>query len=255
MSHSPAPRTHGRVALVTGASKGLGRAIAEQLAAAGYRVVLNYRRSKAEADAIVNGITAAGGTAIAICADVTNAAAVEGLVAETKRAFGPIEVVVNNATGPQPMLPLEEYTWQDFQDQLDFFVKAPVLLMKTVLPDMKAARWGRVINIGSEVTRLGNANFSAYVAAKGAMEGLTRSWAREFGPHQITVNLVAPGWIPVERHSDIPAESRASYSQNVPLQRQGVPEDIGGAVVYLASESANFVTGQTLSVNGGNTFS
>jgi 3-oxoacyl-[acyl-carrier protein] reductase len=168
--------------------------------------------------------------------------------------WGPVEILVHNATGPQPAKPFEEYSWQDFQDQLDFFVKAPVLLTQRVLPAMKAAQWGRIINIGSEVVALGNANFSAYVTAKAAMMGLTRSWAREFGPNAITVNCVEPGWIPVERHEDVPKEQLRAYSAAVPLGRQGVPSDVGQAVAYLASDAGNFITGQCLAVNGGNTF-
>jgi len=244
----------GNVALVTGGSRGLGRAISVALAASGHRVVVNYWQSAAAAEETVAECRAAGGEAIAVRADVCDAAAVRALVEATKQAFGPVEVLVANATGPQPMLPLEEYRWQDFQNQLDFFVKSPFLLMQETIAAMKAARSGRVILIGSEVIDLGNVNFSAYVAAKGAMVGLTRSWANEFGPWAITVNLVAPGWIPVERHAGSAAADLAAYAQKVPLRRQGVPADVGAAVAYLASEAANFVTGQCWTVNGGNTF-
>jgi 3-oxoacyl-[acyl-carrier protein] reductase len=239
---------------VTGASKGLGKAIAIALGRAGYRVAVNYRSDEAGAQQTVAAITGNGGTARAFAADVTDPGAVRGLIAAVKQTWGPVEVLVNNATGPQPMKPVEEYTWQEYQDQLDFFVKAPVLLAQATLADMKAARWGRVIHIGSEVVNLGNANFSAYVAAKAAMLGLTRSWANEFGPWQITVNLVAPGWIPVERHADMAPEHFSAYSASVPLRRQGLPEDVAASVVYLAGDGANFVTGQCLSVNGGKTF-
>jgi len=243
-----------RTALVTGASQGLGRAIAGRLAAAGHRVIVNYFASAAAAGATVAAIRAAGGSAHAVRADVRDPAQVAALVAETTRVFGAPEIVVHNATGPQPMKPLEDYAWGDFQDQLDFFVKAPVLLTQATLAAQKHARWGRIILIGSEVVDLGNANFSAYVAAKGALLGLTRAWATELGPWQITVNLVAPGWIPVERHAGTPQESLDGYARGVPLQRQGVPADVAGAVAYLAAEEAGFVTGQALAVNGGNTF-
>jgi 3-oxoacyl-[acyl-carrier protein] reductase len=243
-----------RTALVTGASKGLGRSIAEHLGAAGHRVVVNYFSSAREANAVVDAIRAQGGDAIAAQADVRDPAQVSDLVATAQKTFGSIDIVVHNATGPQPMKPLENYSWSDFQDQLDFFVKAPVLLTQATIAAMRRNRWGRIILIGSEVVDLGNADFSAYVAAKGAMVGLTRSWAREFGPSQVTVNLVAPGWIPVERHAGTPAAALTNYAQAVPLRRQGVPDDVGASVVYLASEGAGFVTGQCLAVNGGNTF-
>lgn len=243
-----------RTALVTGASQGLGRAIALRLGAAGHRVVVNYFSSIGAAGETVAAITAAGGTARAVRADVRDAAQVAALVEETTRVFGAPEIIVHNATGPQPMQPLEAYAWTDFQDQLDFFVKAPVLLTQATLHAMKQARWGRIILIGSEVVDVGNANFSAYIAAKAAMVGLARAWATEFGPWQVTVNLVAPGWIPVERHAGTPPDALAAYAGAVPLQRQGQPADVAGAIAYLATEEAGFVTGQTLAVNGGNTF-
>ena len=243
-----------RTALVTGASQGLGRAIALRLASAGHRVVVNYFASATAAEDTVAEIRAAGGAAQAVRADIRDPAQVSALVTETTRVFGAPEIIVHNATGPQPMKPLEHYTWADFQDQLDFFVKAPVLLTQATLAAQKRAGWGRIILIGSEVADLGNANFSAYVAAKSAMVGLTRAWASEFGPWQITVNLVAPGWIPVARHAGTPQAALDHYAQTVPLQRQGVPADVAGAVAYLAAEEAGFVTGQCIAVNGGNTF-
>ncbi len=242
------------IALVTGSSRGLGRAIALCLARAGYQVVVNYANSAAEAERTVTECRALGVSAMAVRADVCDAAAVSAMVAEVERLWGPVTVVVHNATGPQPMKALEDYSWEDFQTQIDFFVKAPVVLTQAVLPRMKAAAGGRIILIGSEVVDLGNAHFSAYVAAKAAMVGLTRAWATEFGPWGITVNLVAPGWIPVERHAEVKASDLAAYAQGVPLLRQGSPSDVAEAVTYLASPAAGFITGQCLAVNGGNTF-
>jgi len=132
-------------------------------------------------------------------------------------------------------------------------VKSPVLLVKAVLPSMKARQCGRIINIGSEVFERGVPNFSNYVSAKGAQLGLTRSWAMELAPWQITVNLIAPGWIPTERHANDSQELKDSYAAAVPMKRMGIADDIGAAVAFLASVQANFITGQKLSVNGGNT--
>ena len=162
-------------------------------------------------------------------------------------------MLVVNATGPQPMLRIEEQNWRAYLDQLEFFVKSPLLLLQAVLPGMRARRFGRVIQIGSEVVELGNARFANYVAAKAAQLGQTRSWARELGPDGITVNLVAPGWIPTERHTDSSEAEMEAYARSVPLQRMGVAEEVGRVVAFLAGEGASFVTGQKISVNGGNT--
>jgi NAD(P)-dependent dehydrogenase (short-subunit alcohol dehydrogenase family) len=242
-----------RVALVTGASRGLGAAIAQALAERGAKVAVNYFNSAAKAEKLVAGIRAEGGIAKAFGGNVTDEAGVDRLVRETVKEFGPIDILVLNATGPQPMLSIEELTWRACLDQLEFFVKSPVLLTKAVLAGMKERRFGRIIHIGSEVFQMGNASFSNYVSAKGAQLGLTRSWARELGPWGITVNLVAPGWIPVERHSDVPTESLSQYAAQTALKRLGVPDDVGKTVAFLASDEANFITGQKISVNGGNT--
>jgi 3-oxoacyl-[acyl-carrier protein] reductase len=160
---------------------------------------------------------------------------------------------VINATGPQPFVRIEDLTWRHCLDQLEFFVKSPLLLVKAVVGSMKERRYGRIVNIGSEVFERGVAEFSSYVSAKGAQLGLTRSWALELAPWQITVNLVAPGWIPTERHANDTQASKDAYAAAVPMKRMGVPEDVAEAVAYLASDGAKFVTGQKLSVNGGNT--
>ncbi|SDD43422.1 SDR family oxidoreductase [Glycomyces harbinensis] len=240
-----------RTALVTGASRGLGAAIAKRLAADGLAVAVNYASSKAGAEQVVAEIREAGGTAEAFRADVTDEEAVPELFATVRGALGPVTVVVANATGPQPTMPADEVTWRDHLDQLEFFVKSPTLLVQAALPDMRAARGGRVIQIGSDVFERSLAGMSAYTAAKGAQWGLTRVWAREFGPDGITVNLVAPGWIPVERHGELTDADLVGYLTDLPLGRIGVPSDVAAAVAYLASEDAAFITGQRLTVNGG----
>ncbi|WP_307845911.1 SDR family oxidoreductase [Saccharomonospora sp. NB11] len=242
-----------RVALVTGASRGLGAAISTALAADGLAVAVNFARDKTAADRVRADITAAGGRAELFQADVTDEAEVDALYDAVVAEFGRIDVLVLNATGPQPELALEDLQWRDMLDQLEFFVKSPLLLAKKVVPDMRRRGWGRIVHVGSEVVELGVPFSSAYVAAKGAQLGLTRSWARELAPHGITVNLVAPGWIPTERHVDSTDEEKAAYARGVPLGRLGRPEDVAEAVAYLASERARFVTGQRIAVNGGNT--
>jgi 3-oxoacyl-[acyl-carrier protein] reductase len=243
----------GRVALVTGASRGLGAAIACKLAACGARVAVNYFGSPQKAQLVLEQIRRAGGIAEKFQADVRDEAAVTGLVAQVQKQFGPIDILVVNATGPQPFIPIEDLTWRACLDQLEFFVKSPLLLLQAVIGPMKARRSGRIIHIGSEVFERGVAMFSSYVSAKGAQLGLTRSWAMELAPWQITVNLVAPGWIPTERHASDPQEAKDTYAAAVPMRRMGVAEDVAAAVAFLASDGAKFITGQKLSVNGGNT--
>jgi len=242
-----------RTALVTGASRGLGMAIALELAAAGASVAVNYFSSKSPAESVCAAIEQSGGHARAFRADVRDEVEVARLIAEVNEAFGAVDILVVNATGPQPFLSIEEQTWEHYLEMLEFFVKSPLLLLKQVLPAMKERRYGRIIQIGSEVFEIGNARFANYVAAKGAQLGQTRSWARELAPTGITVNLVAPGWIPTERHADTSQEDFDAYARNVPMQRMGTEADVAKMVAFLASEDAGFITGQKFSVNGGNT--
>jgi 3-oxoacyl-[acyl-carrier protein] reductase len=240
-------------ALVTGASRGLGAAIVARLAADGRPVAVGYHRGAEQAEHVVEQIRADGGTAAAFGADVTDEAAVADLVARVREQLGPVEVVVANATGPQPSIAVEQVTWQDHLDQLTFFVKSPTLLLQATLPDLKHHGHGRFIQIGSDVTGRFLPGTSAYTAAKGAQLNLTKVWARELGRFGITVNLVAPGWIPVERHAGTADEDFESYRADVPIGRLGLPGDVAAAVSFLASTSAGFVTGEQIRVNGGHT--
>lgn len=185
--------------------------------------------------------------------DVTDEQDVARIVSKIKTKLGSVDILVLNATPAQPQKPIEEYDWAFYQQMLDFFIKSPFLLSRACLPHMKAQRWGRIINIGSEVVSRGVPNFTAYVAAKGGQNGFTRSLATEVARWGVTVNMIAPGWIPVERHEHDPAEVKEGYRSLIPTDRWGVPQDLDGAVVFLASDQASFVTGQNLHVNGGMT--
>lgn len=242
----------GRVGIVTGASRGLGAAIATALAEAGCSVAVNYFASRERAEDLCVELRSRGLKAQAFRADVREQADVARLFSEVRAALGEPDIVVANATAHQPFLAVEEQTWQAYLDQMEFFVKSPLLLMQAALPFWRQVRQGRFLQIGSEVVELGNPRFANYVAAKAAQLGQTRSWARELGPQGITVNLVAPGWIPTERMVDAGDGARATYLRGVPLGA-GNPADVGAAVVYLASPAGRFITGQKIAVNGGNT--
>ena len=256
MSHSSAHRCFslaGRVALVTGSSTGLGKATARCLGLAGAKVAVNYAHAEPRAAAAVAELRAAGVTAELFQADVTSEDEIDAMVTAIEGSLGPVDIVVVNATPAQPLKAIEDYDWDFYQQMLDFFVKSPYLLARRCLPGMKTRRHGRLINITSEVFHLGVAPFSAYVAAKGGQTGWSRSMCHELAPHGITVNMIAPGWIPVERHEHDPQADKDAYFSTIPTGRWGNPEEVGWAAVYLASQEAGFVTGQTLAVNGGRT--
>jgi 3-oxoacyl-[acyl-carrier protein] reductase len=244
-----------RVVLITGASTGLGKAMAVHCGRAGASVALNYCNNTERAERAFEEFQASGARGALVKASAITHEGVEQMVAETTEKLGPVDILIPNATGPQPLKPIEEYDWDFYQEMIDFFIKSPYLLARACLPHMKEQRWGRIINIGSEVFDRGVGNFSAYVAAKGGQRGWTRSMASELAAFGITVNMVSPGWIPVERHETDPQEMKDEYLSGVPVGRWGVPQDIAEAVCYLAGDGASYVTGQTLVVNGGVTVS
>jgi 3-oxoacyl-[acyl-carrier protein] reductase len=221
------------------------------LARDGKAVAVNGLGVDGRAAEVAGAIRSTGAVADSFDADITDAAEVAYLVSTVTERLGPIEILVLNATGPQPENPFDDVIWEDHLAQLDFFVKSPVLLARRVVPGMRSRQFGRIIHIDSEVADRPPPGRSAYATAKAAQVGLMRSWVRELGPFGITVNSVAPGFIPVERHADVSPEIRAAYLATVPIGRMGTPDDIAHAVTFLASDAAGFVTGQRIVVDGG----
>jgi 3-oxoacyl-[acyl-carrier protein] reductase len=242
-----------KVALVTGSSTGLGKAIAMALGRAGATVALNYARNQERAEKTYAEFVGQNLRGALVRGDVSSPEGVSEVGAAIRKQLGEIDILVINATPDQPQMPIEKYDWKHYETMIDFFIKSPYLLTREVLPSMKARQWGRIVNISSEVFQRSVGNFSAYVSAKGGQNGFTRSMATELAPFGITINSVAPGWIPVERHENDSPEDKEAYRRLIPAGRWGTPEDVAHAVHYFASDEASFITGQTLCVNGGMT--
>ena len=242
-----------RTALVTGSTRGLGKQTALALGRAGARVAMNYAHDQETAEKAFEDLQTVGGEHCLVRADVTDESGVAGLVREIEAKLGGVDILVLNATCEQPLKRIEEYEWAFYQRMVDFFMKSPFLLTRACLPHMRSQQWGRVVHITSEVFQGAWPNFCPYVSAKGGQIGLAKSNAAELASDGITVNMVAPGWIPVERHADATPEDKQEYLASAPMARFGEPSDVASAVLYLASEAASFVTGATLAVNGGRT--
>jgi 3-oxoacyl-[acyl-carrier protein] reductase len=242
----------GKVAVVTGASKGIGAAIAKQLAADGAQVVVNYSTGREGADKVVSDITKAGGRAIAVGASVAKEADIEVLFKETAKAYGKIDILVNNA-GVYGFAPLEDVTADEYKRQYDTNVLGLLLTTKAALPHFPA-EGGSVINISSVVSTLAPAATSVYSSTKGAVDTITKSLAKELGQRKIRVNAINPGFIITEgTHTAglIGSDFEKGAIDSTPLGRAGLPEDIAPPVSFLASDDARWITGETIFVSGG----
>jgi len=238
----------GKTAVVTGAGSGIGRAIAIRLAEDEAAIAV-WDLNGEGASETARLITEAGGKAIAITADCADAAAIEAAAARTRAELGPITILVNNA-GVASFVPYREIPEDVWDRTIRINLKGPHLCIRAIIPDMLAAQWGRIINITSSSVQSGSVNQAHYVASKGGLMGLTKALALEFAPTGITVNMVPPGFIdtPMLRASPVDVEK---FTATLPMRRIGKPEDIAAACAYLASEEASYVTGQTISTNGG----
>ena len=242
----------GKVAVVTGASKGIGAAIAKQLAADGAKVVVNYSTSREGADKVVSEITKAGGKAIAVGGSVAKEADIDALFAETTKAFGKVDILVNNA-GVYGFSPLEQVTADEYRRQHDTNVLGLLLTTKAALPHFPS-EGGSVVNISSVVSTLAPPAASIYAATKGAVDTITRSLAKELGSRKIRVNAINPGLV-ITEGTHAAGIVNSDFEKNVvattPLGRAGQPEDIALPVAFLASEDARWITGETIFVSGG----
>ncbi len=242
----------GKVAVVTGASKGIGAAIAKHIAAEGAAVVVNYASSKAGADKVVAEITGAGGEAVAVQADVAKKADIERLFAETKRTFGALDILVNNA-GIYEFSPLEGITEEHFHKQFNLNVLG-LILASQAAARLFVSTGGSIINISSVVSSLAFPNASVYSGTKGAVDAITRSLASELGPRRIRVNAIRPGMVETEgtRAAGIDeSEMKKQVQAQTPLGRLGQPDDISGTAVFLASADSSWITGETFVIAGG----
>ena len=240
----------GKTAVVTGGSRGIGRAICIELAKQGANVVVNYSGSEDKAKQVVSEIEQLGAKAIAVQANVADSAAVDSMMKQAIEVFGTLDILVNNAgiTRDNLLMRMKEQEWDEV---VDTNLKGVFLCTKAVTRQMMKQRAGRIINISSIVGVAGNPGQANYVAAKAGVIGLTKTCAQELASRNILVNAIAPGFITTEMTDSLPEELKEAMLKQIPLAKLGQPEDVAKAVVFFASDHANYITGQTLHIDGG----
>lgn len=240
----------GKTALVTGASRGIGRAVALRLAEEGARVAINYAGNVKAAEEVKAAIEAAGGTAMLCRADIADSAAVEAMIEEIVKAFGAIDILVNNAGITRDTL-LMRMKDEDFEKVLDTNLKGVFYCTKAVSKLMMKKRAGRIVNMASVVGLVGNAGQTNYAAAKAGVIGFSKSAAKELASRGITVNVVAPGFIGTDMTAGLSEAVKEKALADIPLGKMGEPKDVANAVLFLASDQASYITGQVVNVDGG----
>lgn len=240
-----------RVAVITGASRGIGAATARTLAARGMRVVVNYRASDAEAEAVVDSVHAAGGTATAIAADVSSPDGCQRLVDQVVAHWGVVDVLVHNALMPFPRKPVTEITWPELSAAVQAELGAAVTLTHAVLPGMRARRWGRLVYLATNLARHPRETMVALGTAKAAVVQFARYVAQEVAPEGVTANIVAPSTVDTQTAADLPAQVREQVIARTPLGRLATPEDVAGMIAFFAGDDSSFLTGTYAPVTGG----
>ena len=245
-----APNLQGHVALVTGASRGIGRAVALRLAAEGVKVAVNYNSGEAPAQQLVDKISAQGGEALPLQADVAEEAQVKSMVAQVRKQWGRVDILVNNAGIRKDRL-LMRMTTGEWDEPINVNLRGAFFCTKAVLPLMVRQRRGRIINMSSVVGVAGNPGQANYAASKAALIGLTKSVAKEVARRNITANALAPGYILTGMVEELSDDLKQMILDRVPMNRLGVPEDIAGIVAFLCTDEAGYITGQVIRVDGG----
>lgn len=250
MNNKISSELEGKVSLVTGASRGIGRAIALKLSSLGSKVVINYREKEEAANSVVEAIASQGGEAMAIKADVRDGEAVKALVQAVTEKWEKIDILVNNAgiNRDTLLLRMSDNAWDDV---INTNLRATYLCTKFALRSMSRQRWGRIINIASIAGIIGNMGQANYSAAKGGIIAFTKSVARESGSLNITANAIAPGFIVTDMTDKLPQERKDFILKMISLQRFGKPEDVAELAAFLASDRANYITGQIIGIDGG----
>jgi 3-oxoacyl-[acyl-carrier protein] reductase len=242
-----------KVAIVIGATGGIGQEVASQLAKDGFKVVVHYNSNKILAEELVSKLIESKAEAIAIKADLLNSNEIKGLINDCKRKFGAVDVLVNCSAVSIPAINFQNLDWEDFQKQIDFCVKSAFLIIQEALPHMIEKGYGRIVNIGSLATEKPNSDWAHYITAKSALIGFSKSLAFELAPKGLRINMVTPGLISTELTSDIPEKVKLRTAAQTPTRRLATPSDVAHAVSFLVSDKADFINGENIRVNGGQT--